>query len=145
MDLLILSCSATRRPDAGTMPALDRYDGPSYRVLRKCFREQPENHLGIWIVSAEFGLITGDTPIPAYDRRMTMERATELHSRIVEQFRMLREEMIADRVLLHMSPVYHSAIAPIRSRIESLSRTPLHETSGGIGVRLGQLKRWLYQ
>ncbi len=145
MDLLILSCSATRRPDAGSMPALDRYDGPSYRVLRKCFREQPERPIAVWIVSAEFGLIRSHEQIPTYDRKMTAERAIELATTINAQFHALRYGLFAERVLLHMSPVYHSAIAPIRSRIENLSRIPLHETSGGIGVRLGQLKRWLYQ
>jgi hypothetical protein len=145
MDLLILSCSATKRPDAGTMPALDRYDGPGYRVLRKCFREQPEKHIAIWIISAEFGLIRSHDPIPTYDRKMTAERAVDLANTINAQFHALRYGLFAERVLLHMSPVYHSAIAPIRSSIESLSRTSLEETSGGIGVRLGQLKRWLYQ
>jgi hypothetical protein len=144
MDLLLLSCSATKRCDAGLLPAIDRYDGPGFRVLRKALREQPMQPMTIWIVSAEFGLITSQTRIPYYDRRMTALRAVELRPHIAAQFQVLRQKLVAQRVLLHLSPLYASAIEPILASLESLSRTPLDMTSGEIGVRLGQLKRWLY-
>ena len=32
--LLVLACSATKRPDAGYIPARERYDGPLWRTLR---------------------------------------------------------------------------------------------------------------
>lgn len=32
--LVILACSATKRPDPGYIPARERYDGPLWRTLR---------------------------------------------------------------------------------------------------------------
>ena len=37
--LLVLGCSQTKRDSVGELPAIDRYDGPSYRVLRGYLRE----------------------------------------------------------------------------------------------------------
>ena len=37
------------------------------------------------ILSAQFGLISGDTPIPYYDRRMTVRRAIDLRPRVCRQ------------------------------------------------------------
>jgi len=41
MRLLILSCSARKRGPAEPIPALDRYDGSLWRVLRSYLHEQP--------------------------------------------------------------------------------------------------------
>jgi hypothetical protein len=37
--LLIVSCSQRKRPDPGLLPALDRYDGGHFRILREAQRE----------------------------------------------------------------------------------------------------------
>jgi Queuine tRNA-ribosyltransferase len=78
-ELLVLGCSATKRPDAQPLPALLRYDGPWYRDFRKHLRESawPAN-LDVAILSAEHGLIGALSPIQNYDRRMTRGRAAEL-------------------------------------------------------------------
>ena len=39
--LLILSCSQRKRPDRVLLPALERYDGPVFRMLRKFLRSCP--------------------------------------------------------------------------------------------------------
>ena len=38
--MLILSCSSRKKPTNRQMPAIERYDGPAFRVLRKFLREQ---------------------------------------------------------------------------------------------------------
>lgn len=76
--LLILSCSKAKTADDGLLPAIDRYDGPTFRVLRRYLRERPDPALQVYVLSAEFGLIAGDHPIPSYDREMTEARAQEL-------------------------------------------------------------------
>ena len=57
--LLILSCSQRKRPNRVLLPALERYDGPVFRMLRKFLRSCParESHLEIYILSAQFGLL----------------------------------------------------------------------------------------
>jgi hypothetical protein len=39
--LLVLSCSQRKLPNPEPLPALERYDGPAFRVLRKFLRESP--------------------------------------------------------------------------------------------------------
>lgn len=77
--LLVLGCSQTKRTTAGELPALDRYDGTHYRVVRKFLREHvwPAD-LSVAILSAEHGLFGGLKPIANYDLRMHPTRAQEL-------------------------------------------------------------------
>lgn len=78
--LLIVNCSATKTDLPRTVAALDRYDGPMFRMLRRAHRE------GVWdavrtdlaVVSAEFGLISALMPIPRYDRLLDEARALDL-------------------------------------------------------------------
>jgi len=57
--LLILSCSQRKRPDPGLLPAIERYDGPVFQVVRRYLREQPagSKQLDVFILSARYGLI----------------------------------------------------------------------------------------
>ena len=74
--LLILACSATKRDDAGRMPAIERYDGPLWRTLRHC---DPEGRKArVSFVSARYGFRDADSPIEAYDARLTEEVAARM-------------------------------------------------------------------
>ena len=42
--MLILACSRRKRPDEGLLPAIERYDGPTFCVLRRFLREVPALH-----------------------------------------------------------------------------------------------------
>ena len=45
--LLIISCTRRKSSDVGLIPAIARYDGPKFRVLRRFFQQQPLNYLDI--------------------------------------------------------------------------------------------------
>jgi cytoplasmic iron level regulating protein YaaA (DUF328/UPF0246 family) len=81
---LILACTATKRHEVRLLPAIYRYCGPSFRVLRRWLSDHPEaaTRLDVSILSAEFGLIPAIQPIPDYDRRMTAARAVELRAQV---------------------------------------------------------------
>jgi hypothetical protein len=83
--LVILSCSATKIEDPAPVPAILRYDGPAYKVLRSFLRGSSwPGKLSVGVLSAEFGLIGGLAPIPHYDRRMDARRALDLRSKVTE-------------------------------------------------------------
>jgi hypothetical protein len=44
--MLILACSRRKRPDEGLLPAIERYDGPAFRMVRRFLREMPALHEG---------------------------------------------------------------------------------------------------
>src|SRR5437764_14093390 len=75
--LLLVACSQRKRDTPGLLPAIERYDGPIFRLIRRFRRYRPTGPT-VAILSAAFGLIPADHPIPWYDRRMTPARAHAL-------------------------------------------------------------------
>jgi hypothetical protein len=149
MRLLFLACSATKRPDAGLLPAIDRYDGPAFRLLRKHLRAHTgaAGTLDMLILSAEFGLIAADTLIPCYDRRMDAWRAIELRPQVRAQAQsLLSSRPSYTATLTNLGKVYtytltwDEATTPLLGRLRFGIVT---HAQGRIGQRLQQMKRWL--
>lgn len=93
--LLILSCSQRKSHKEGLLPAIERYDGPLFRVLRRYWKTQDtrnqktESKLDTYVLSAEFGLISAEYPTPYYDCCMTRHRAQILHPVVVDKLKNL--------------------------------------------------------
>lgn len=136
--LLLLSCSARKRPEVGAIPAWQRYDGVFYRVLRRYLRGQDQVQLGrdlhLVILSAEYGLLDGRACITSYDRRMDRHRAAELGPAVatgLDRYLALRPGAI----LLQAGQDYRPALPELAGAIWA---------SGAIGVQQRQLKCWLW-
>ncbi len=142
--LIVLACTATKRADPHPLLAIQRYDGPSFRTLRKWQATNPTSaaQLDVCILSAKLGLITADTLISDYNQCMTRERAAELRQPV----RSALAHIVAQRgsysaTLIHLGQDYLSALT-----LEQIQTAPFGAvtlTAGGIGTRLGQLKAWL--
>ena len=141
--LLLLACSARKRPDPGRLPAIERYDGPAFRVLRRYERSHPRDMPDVYILSAQFGLIHGDEPIPVYDRRMTLQRAYELRESASARLRALDMGRRYQHVCLHAGTLYRQVLSA--SVLEAFPQERLLLPIGSQGVRLTHLKSWLYQ
>lgn len=141
--LLVMACSATKRADKGTMCALARYDGPSFRVLRNFLGERAPSEAGldVWILSAEFGLIHWDEQIPNYDTRMNGFLANKLQGAIRRDLKNVLEVRQPSEAFLMLGKDYLEAVGPFEGL--GLPATTIPE--GGIGYKLGALKRWLEQ
>lgn len=142
MRLLILNCSARKRGDAGRMPAVERYNGPLWQVLRSYQREQPlfAGDLDVYGLSAEYGLIPGQIPIPNYERTMTPERADELRPQVLAVF----EELVGrgyEQLCLGFSDRYLRALLGWEMLVPPSTAVTL--TDGPLGTKLGQLRAWL--
>jgi len=85
--LLLLSCSQRKCRARGLLPAIKRYDGPAFRVLRRYLDEQPTAQSEVLILSAKWGLISGNTLLPYYNQRMTEQRAAKLRPLIIKRLR----------------------------------------------------------
>ena len=66
MKLIVMKCSATKRADAGSMPAIDRYDGPMWQTLRARLAGLP---------AARAAMASGDLLITALSTRHGFIRA----------------------------------------------------------------------
>jgi hypothetical protein len=140
--LLIVACSASKRNDEGLLPASRRYTGVAYTLIHRWLREErAPTPTGIAILSAAYGLIAWDAPIAFYNRLMTSERAYELQASLQQQWaELITAYEHLTHIHVHAGQVYRNALQQL-----PLAATGARTTwsSGGIGVQLGQLKRWL--
>lgn len=142
--LLIVACSQRKRSTPGLLPAIERYDGVHFRVLRKARREGywPKN-LDVLIVSAKYGLLDLDTAIENYDLRMTLEQAMLLKPLVVSMLAAQVKSKTYAEVFLNVSKTYCVALEYWNV---SLSRdTTVVYASGGIGQRASQMRHWLVE
>lgn len=141
--LLILSCSKQKNSKSELLPALERYDGPNFRVVRRYLQEiqVTSAKATILILSAKFGLIEASQPIPDYDQIMIglleEKLAQAANSKLSEVF----EETRALSVRLQMSQTY---LVALYQAFPLLKNYPLLSVAAGTpGQRLAGLKQWL--
>lgn len=136
--LLILGCSDVKRNAAGFLPALDRYDGPAYRVIRKFLRDNrwPVD-MSIAVLSAEYGLFGIFKNIEDYDRRMdtAIARSQAVHCKSI------LSNWMKDHQSLHIS-LGRDYLPAIQPAIEELQIRPTF-FEGAIGKKLNQVKTFL--
>lgn len=115
MRLLVLPFSMDKDTVAGMIPAIDRYTGIYFLTYKKWARECPEGvgEVSVYILSARFGLIPGNTPIPYYNYKMTAKDATRLKPQVTSYLRELVKGNHFASVCLPMSKLYLKAIGDI--------------------------------
>ena len=136
--LLIVGCAGTKRDSVGPLPALDRYDGPAYRVIRKFLRDYqwPED-LSIAVLSAEHGLFGVLKGIENYNKRMD---PTTARARASECSTTLGKWAPSHRsVHVSLGKDYMPAIQPGLEALD-LERQVF---AGPIGQKLSQIKSFL--
>src|SRR4051794_23809274 len=86
--LLILACSDRKHSGDELLPAINRYNGPAWQLVRNFLRTQPlfAADLDLYVLSAAFGLIPATQPIPLYDQLMSPVRAVELRPQVLATF-----------------------------------------------------------
>lgn len=143
MRLLILKCSSRKRGPDEPIPAIERYDGPLWQVLRAYLREQGlwGADLEIYGLSAEFGLIPAQQAIPMYERKLDPERAEELRPRVLATFQTLMERQY-DQLCLGVSQRYLAALVGWETLVPPETAVTL--TDGTAAIKLGQLRAWLH-
>jgi len=82
--IVIISCSGKKKCFPKAAPALEVYDGPYYKTIRKLKKEgQLSDDVKILIISAKYGLLALSDPIEMYDEKISQKSATELNSTIL--------------------------------------------------------------
>lgn len=137
--LLVIGCSRTKRDSHGLLPAIDRYDGSSYRVLRSFLREYEwPSSLSVAVLSARYGLVGGFTEIEDYDERMTASRAEEWAPVCADTL----DKWSARHKSVHFSlgKDYLPAVMPAIER-QLCREAEIFE--GPIGIKLSKIKTFL--
>ena len=120
------------------MPAFQRYDGPAYRVFRKFLRDAARSTANLYILSAKYGLISGDILIPDYDLRMTADRAEQLKPAVQRSLSLILSLHRYDEIFVAMGKVYREALMDF---MPSDGRVVVAD--GKIGEKSAALYRWL--
>jgi hypothetical protein len=104
--ILVLGCSQRKVSRGGLLPAINRYDGPAFRVLRRYMRENPQCELTVFILSARFGLMKGCTAIPKYDQKLDASACKRLRPQINRALSTMVRDCSVGEILVVASRVY---------------------------------------
>jgi hypothetical protein len=136
--LLVLACSARKHRIPHPVPAWYRYDGVLYRLCKSLeahHRFPPDVH--VRIISAEHGLLTPETPIAWYDRRLDPARAAEIRRSVTRALCRAVEEHRVSEVYLALGRRYRSVVGALPPHAQ------VRGTPAGIGTMQSRLRRWL--
>lgn len=140
--LLILACSRRKRPDPGLLPAIDRYDGINYKIVRKAMREDRwPRGLDLLILSAKHGLLAPGDPIEDYDLLMTPERARMLSPAVVRALAERVDAAAYGELFLNLGRNYRLALEGWETFLPP--RVIVSWAEGGIGQKAASMLRWL--
>ena len=125
-------------------PAVQRYDGPAYRVFRLFSKKADSTLLDIdlYVLSAQYGLISGNRLVDDYDQRMTPSRAVELNAQTIKQLSLILSKGY-DEVFISMSKDYLKALNGYDAHVPT--DTQIIISNAPEGKRLRELKLWLYK
>lgn len=140
--LLIVACSERKNPLPELVPAIERYDGPIFRVLRKFLCEYSGQAPEILILSAKFGLIGPSDMIPEYNCRLTADAATRLRPAVLAKLRAALQSSPVTAVGLCLGRDYMQAVKGFETYLPG--GTSLEYIGGGLGRRLTRLREWLH-
>lgn len=140
--LLIIPCSKRKAGLPGAkIPAIDLYDGPFYRIIRKAFREHGKpDSLDIMILSAKYGLIDYERIITTYDQIMTREMAISMSDTVYKVFTNIIKRNNYKEIMINLGKKYMLALSKSH---DILNVQRVRCGIGGIGERNRQLKEWL--
>lgn len=123
------------------MPAIERYDGGSFRVIKKAKREDAKfENIEILILSAKYGLINSSTLIADYEQKINRQRAKELNCQVLQTLKKYADIDDYLEVYIDLGLNYSLAIEGVK---EFFLRSQIIFAQGRIGERLKQLKLWL--
>ena len=142
--LLILSCSQGKHTSHEPLPAIERYNGRFFLVLRRFLRECPRQIelIDVYILSAAYGLISGDFPTQWYDQKLDMSRAVELQTQVNTTFSDILRDNYSS-ICFVFGKIYLKAFEDALGLIPSDSELVI--THGRIGEQQAQLKEWLWE
>lgn len=140
--LLIIACSRRKRSEGDLLPAIERYDGPAFRVLRRFLHSQPSAPLDIYVLSAKYGLIPSDELIPDYDQKMTAERSRQLQLEVIAKFEDILNVKSYQKLCLCLGRDYFLALDKYDMLLKSGLAVQI--ATGSLGKKLTTLHDWLY-
>lgn len=137
--LLIISCSKRKRSSLKKGPAIDIYDGPFFRLLRKY--KLP--NVDIFIISAKYGLIHFSNLIELYDLKMSTKIANAIKNDIMLKLKKILQENQYKEIVINLGKNYLRVIDWLEEENLKNYKIKITFLNGKIGERLQYIKKWL--
>ncbi len=145
--LLILGPSYRRNTASEPLPAIERYDGVFYRIVRSNMGKVKEKNIDIIIITEDLNIATPETKLPykppVGDKWRTLppvtkdtEKIRELQKQILE----IVENKKYDEIFIALNR-YYKALLP---NLSPYTRNILAEFKG-LGPKARALKQWLFK
>lgn len=134
--LIIIPCSKNKS-NVSEGKAIDIYDGPFYRILRK----NKSCNSDVLIISAKYGLLESDDRISPYDLKMTTEIANSLKEEVQEDLKQILSKGNYDRILINLGKVYWGVLEDFDFEMFGTPKIDILE--GPIWARNRSLKEWV--
>lgn len=112
--LLVLSCSRKKRASPDLLPAVERYDGPAFRVLRRFLAQHRPDVPDLLILSARYGAIGPEERIPLYDQRLTPGHIPALQPSVVKTLERQLRLKPYDEAFMYGGPHYACLGLPVQ-------------------------------
>lgn len=139
--LLVLACSRRKLNNKELLPAINRYDGPQFRMLRRLRLTHSSVMPQTLVLSAFYGLIDIDEKIANYDSVLTKKPTEEWTAMIRRQ---LSTKLLLYRpteIFIFGGEIYREVLERC---LDNLGENAVRIVpKGGIGKKLSALKRWL--
>ena len=118
-NLLLQSCSASKRAVDTPTPAFDLYTGYFYKILKKAIREgEMRPDIEITVLSAKYGLLDRNEEIEYYNQRMDTERARALNEDVLESVTEKTAKSEYDQIIVNMGETYRRAISGLSGCVD---------------------------
>ncbi len=138
--LLLISCSKKKNELEMPSFALDVYDGPYYKTLKKLRRENKfPKDMHTLVLSAKYGLLDLYDMIQTYDQVMTPKRAEELTEDINKDLHDFLKNHAMNEIYISMGKNYEKTIDIF------LNDGNVRKAEGAIGKKLQKTKFWMNQ
>ena len=143
--LLILGPSFRRNPNPQLIPAIERYDGIFYRIVRKYADKLREKDIDVIIITEDLDVVTPDTKLPYKPPKgeswkslppaeKDPEKIEALKSRILK----LVEKRKYEEIFIALNRHYRALLPDLTAHTKKVIAS-----FRGIGPKAQALKQWL--
>ncbi|MDI9395425.1 MAG: peroxide stress protein YaaA [Euryarchaeota archaeon] len=140
--LLVIPCSKKKLASEGMLPAIERYQGQYFKILKKYVTDFSNNNgFDIAILSAKYGLLEPMDNIEYYNLKMDAIQAQSLKGSILKKLAKMNELKQYREVVINLGSHYIEAIEGYEKIFDNAVEFKFFE--GRIGERQKQMKDWL--
>ena len=143
--LLILGPSYRRNPSPEPLPAIERYDGQFYRIVRKYMDELREKDVDVIIITEDLDVVTPEMKLPYKPPTGDQWKVFQPSVKDSEKVRKLQEQILEvvkskryDEIFIALNRYYRQLLpdlTPYANKVIAYSK--------GFGKKMRYLKEWL--